>query len=197
MNECYIIDFETLDVLPTSVVISFALLPFSESRYTNRPYTYDELLRSSYYLKFHVMEQVVTYNRTMNMDTIKWWNNQNDKIKGQIVPKNNDLSIDVLYQFLVDNIDFKSYKKLYSRGNTFDPIILESVLASCGKQLPMHWGTIRDTRSMIEGMSFGFPIKHDFIPKGLEQVFIKHNPIHDCAMDVMRMQEVARAISGV
>jgi len=58
----------------------------------------------------------------------------------------------------------------------------------------MHWRIIRDTRSMIEGMSYGMDIKNDFMPSALESKFVKHDPRHDIVMDVMRMQLLARAI---
>jgi len=190
----YIIDFETLDVVPSTVVINLALLKFDPDRFLREPYLYQELLNNCCYIKFNVEEQVKKYHRTLNKDTLKWWNDQNTIIKAQVLPSNKDVSIDTLNRFLMDNIDFTSYKNLFSRGTDFDPLILKSVLESCGRKLPVHWGSIRDTRSFIEGMSFGFPIKNDFIPPGLESVFMKHDPRHDVAIDVMRMQTVARTI---
>ena len=47
---------------------------------------------------------------------------------------------------------------------------------------------------MIEGMSFGMKLDNGFTPSGLENQFIKHDPRHDIAMDVMRMQLLAQAI---
>jgi hypothetical protein len=196
MNECVILDFETLGQRPSTVVTSFALLSFTESRYVKNSYSFQELIKSVKYIKFDVEEQVNKYHRTLDPDTIKWWSEQSSTAKAQIKPRPDDVSIDKLYQFLIDNIDLACHKKMYSRGNTFDPIILDSILASCGKVNPMHWGSVRDTRSMIEGMSFGFPIKNDFIPDNITG-FIKHNPIHDIALDVMRMQTLAKIILPV
>ena len=195
MNECCIFDFETLSNKPNNgVVTSFALLPFSESRYVSNPYTYDELLANCKYIKFDVEEQVKVYGRKMTKDTIDWWNEQGAEAKKQITPSADDVSISKLYDFIIESVDCKNLKKHYTRGNTFDPIFLESVLASCGKENPMHWRTVRDTRSMIEGMSFGMNVDNDFMPGDLEKRFVKHDPRHDIAMDVMRMQMLAQAI---
>jgi hypothetical protein len=197
MNESVIYDFETLGQdQRKSVVTSFALLSFSEKRYVSDPYTYNELLENTKYIKFDVEEQVSVYKRTISKDTLAWWDEQGDQAKKQIIPNRAlDQSISKLYQFLVDHIDLQSHRKSFTRGNTFDPIFLDSVLANCGKINPMHWGSIRDTRSMIEGMSFGFDLNNGFIPTGLENNFVKHDPRHDIVMDVMRMQVLAQAIS--
>jgi len=58
---------------------------------------------------------------------------------------------------------------------------------------PYHGGRIRDTRSVIEGLSWGEGISDVFIPEGLDDGFKAHNPCHDIAMDVMRIQQLARA----
>jgi hypothetical protein len=197
MNECVIYDFETLGQdQRKSVVTSLALLSFSEKRYVSNPYTYNELLENTKYIKFDVEEQVSVYKRIISKDTLAWWDQQGDQAKKQIVPNRAlDQSINKLHQFLIDHIDLQSHRKSFTRGNTFDPIFLDSVLANCGKINPMHWGSIRDTRSMIEGMSFGFDLDNGFVPTGLENNFVKHDPRHDIVMDVMRMQVLAQAIS--
>jgi len=195
MNECVIYDFETLSQdTQRGVVTSFALLSFSEKRYISNPYTYEELVESCAYIKFDVEEQVRSFKRIMSKETIDWWASQGDEAKKQITPSSEDVSIKELHSFLCDNIDLKNHKKAYTRGNTFDPIFLDSVLKECNFYNPMHWRTIRDTRSMIEGMSFGMDLMNDFMPGDLEKKFVKHDPCHDIAMDVMRMQLLAQAI---
>jgi len=195
MNECVIYDFETLSQDPQrGVVTSFALLSFSEKRYISNPYTYEQLVESCAYIKFDVEEQIRTYKRKIDKDTIDWWAAQGAEAKKQITPLDTDVSIRDLYKFLCDNIDLKNHKKAYTRGNTFDPIFLDSLLKQSSVTNPMHWGSIRDTRSMIEGMSFGMDLDNGFMPGDLEKKFVKHNPCHDIAMDVMRMQLLAQAI---
>ena len=195
MNECVIYDFETLSQdTQNGVVTSFALLSFSEKRYIKDPYSYEELIESCAYIKFDVEEQVRTFKRTMSKDTVDWWAEQGAAAKMQITPSPKDVSIIELFKFIHDNMDLKNHKKAYTRGNTFDPIFLDSVLKQCNLSNPMHWRTIRDTRSMIEGMSFGMDLDNSFMPGDLVSKFLKHNPCHDVAMDVMRMQLLAQAI---
>ena len=199
MNECTIYDFETLGQDQRhSVVLSFAILSFSEDRYLKDPYTYEELLANSKYIKFNVEEQVKVYKRTITKETLDWWKEQGKEAQdSQLKPMPTDVSISAFHKFLTDNIDLKNHKKAFTRGNTFDPIFLDSVLANCGQTNPMHWRTIRDTRSYIEGLSFGSGLDNGFIPsKELEEKFVKHDPRHDIVMDVMRMQSLVRAING-
>ena len=195
MDECVIYDFETLSQdQRRGVVTSFAMLNFSEKRYINNPYTFEELLENCKYIKFDAEDQVVNFKRTMSKETIQWWNEQGNEAKKQIKPSSSDVSITTFYDWIISNVDCKNIKKSYTRGNTFDPLFLQYLMQQIEKPDPFHWRTIRDTRSTIEGMSFGMELDNRFMPKELENKFIKHNPCHDIAMDVMRMQMLAQAI---
>ena len=195
MNECVIYDFETLGQdQKNSAVVSFAMIAFSEKRYINNPYTYEELIEDCAYIKFDVEDQVVNFGRKINKETVDWWNSQGDKAKKQIRPSLEDKSIYAFYEFVINNCECPKIKKSYTRGNTFDPMFLQYLMDDTGHQDPFHWRTVRDTRSMIEGMSFGMNLDNGFIPGDLASKFVKHDPCHDIAMDVMRMQLLAQAI---
>jgi hypothetical protein len=195
MNECVIYDFETLGQdQQNSVVISFAMLSFSEKRYIDEPYTYEELVDSCKYIKFDVEDQVSSFARKINIETVKWWDEQGEEAKKQIRPSKDDKPITQLYDFITNNVDCAKVKKSFTRGNTFDPMFLQYLMIQTGYQDPFHWRTVRDTRSMIEGMSFGMKLDNGFTPGDLTSKFVKHDPCHDVAMDVMRMQLLAQAI---
>ena len=197
MNECGIYDFETLGQDQNKgVVSSLALLSYTESRFASNPYTYEELVDNCKKIKFNVEEQVNKYNRPISKETVKWWREQNTEAQKQLAPSSSDVSIDLIYDFLIENIDLKNHKKAFTRGNTFDPVFLDSLLKECGRTNPMHWGSIRDTRSYIEGMSFGSKLNNNYMPEGLKDKFIAHDPCHDISLDVMRMQTLAQMIVG-
>lgn len=197
MNECVIYDFETLSQdQRRGVVTSFAMLSFSEKRYLDDPYTFEELLSECKYIKFDVEDQVTNYKRTMSKETIQWWDEQGDEAKKQIKPSSIDVSISTFYDWITANVDCSKLKKSFTRGNTFDPMFLQYLMLQTGKPDPFHWRTIRDTRSTIEGMSFGMDLDNGFMPSDLKDKFVKHDPRHDIAMDVMRMQMLAQAILG-
>ena len=196
-NNCIIYDFETLGKNPReSVVLSMAALPFTEERFiSDNPYTYEELLNSTKYIKFNAQEQVSVYKRKIDNETLEWWSKQSAEARKSLAPSANDAPLVELYPFIMDLIDSPSNaKKVYTRGNTFDPLFLESLLENIGKKDPFPWWNMRDTRSMIEGMSYGANIKNNFIPDDLKTVFVSHNPIHDISIDVMRIQFLARIL---
>lgn len=198
MKRSVIYDFETLsqDTI-RGVVLSMALLEFDEDRYVTQPYTYEELVSNSRMIKFNVEEQVTKYKRTISADTIRWWGEQNKEAQKALKPSSDDMSIDQLHSFIVTNVkDSMNLHRTYTRGNTFDCIFLEQLMVQTGHPSPFSWRRIRDTRSIIEGMSWGIEMDNGYIPEGLVEKFVPHDPRHDIAMDVMRMQELARAISS-
>ena len=196
-NNCIIYDFETMDNNPReSVVLSMAALPFNEDRFiSDNPYTYEELLNSTKFIKFNAQEQVAVYKRKIDNETLEWWSKQSAEARKSLAPSASDAPLVELYPFIMDLIDNPSNaKKVYTRGNTFDPLFLESLLENLGKNDPFPWWNMRDTRSMIEGMSYGANIKNSFIPDDLKAAFVSHDPIHDVSMDVMRLQFLARIL---
>ena len=190
MNLIY--DFETLSQHPENgPITSIAALVYDPEV----EYTYSELLGMAHYMKFNVKEQVEVYNRIIDMETVKWWQAQGEKAQKQIRPSSEDVSITELPNFFSAVIGNSKLDKAYTRGNDFDPVFLKTLLSIINSPPPYSWWIIRDTRSMIEGLSCGSKISSMFIPEECKDEFVKHDPIHDIAMDVMRMQVLIKAIS--
>ena len=196
LNNACVFDFETLSQEQTNgVVVSMAMLNFAESRFTSdtMAYTFSELVENTHMIKFDVQDQVKSYKRNINKDTLNWWMEQGDLAKEQLKPSSDDKSISELYSFFVLNKSV-NVKKVYTRGNTFDPIFLEYIMRQTGNPMPYDWWEVRDTRSTIEGLSWGSTLKNSFVPEGCQESFIAHDPKHDVAMDVMRLQTLVQAI---
>jgi hypothetical protein len=87
-------------------------------------------------------------------------------------------------------------KKVYTRGNAYDPIIMENIFYQTGYGVPYPWWCIRDTRSTLDGLLWNTGIKNTFIVEECKDEFIPHNPKHDIAMDVMRIQKVVQELYG-
>jgi hypothetical protein len=197
MNNCVIFDFETLSLdRVNGVVLSFAMTTFSEEDFINSPYSYDDLVASSKMIKFNVEEQVKEFGRKIDKSTLNWWYEQGEEAKKQLKPSSDDKSISELKDFFMSNANIPKLKKVFTRGNTFDPIFLDYIVLQQNnlKQLYPHW-VVRDTRSYIEGLSFGTDLKNGFMPEGLENKAVLHDPRHDIALDIMRIQTLIRAIS--
>ena len=196
LDDCVIFDFETLSQNPQNgAVLSMAMLNFTAHRFTTlgEPYTYEELLANTHYIKFDIKDQVKSWGRKIEKGTVEWWGKQSKEAQDAIKPLPTDRSIADLYNFFVvkraTNID-----KVYSRRNTFDPVFMSSLMKSTGNPEPYNWWQIRDTVSYIDGLSHGIDLKDNFIPEGLESKFVAHDPRHDITMDVMRIQTLVRAI---
>jgi hypothetical protein len=132
-----------------------------------------------------VADQVRNHGRKIDPNTLKWWGEQSAEAQKQLKPLESDMSISNLKSWITSVASPDSVKRVYTRGNTFDPMFMDSICAPD----PYPFWKLRDTRSTIEGMTLlNKDIKNGFIVPGLEERFIAHDAKHDVAMDVMRMQ---------
>ena len=106
-----------------------------------------------------------------------------------------DVSIADLNSWMIVNRPM-NLEKVFTRRNTFDPVFMSSLMKATGNPDPYDWWLVRDTISFIEGLSFDSGLKNNFIPEGLDEHFVAHDPRHDIAMDVMRMQTVIQAVTA-
>jgi len=196
--KCLIYDFETLSNEPTNaVVLSLAAMNYNEDRFISEPYEYEELLDMCSSIKFDVKEQVEKFNRKIKKDTLDWWKQQPIEAQKCLRPSEEDVSVTELYSFLVEKHNSANMDKIFTRGNTFDPVITKSIFDEVIiLDDPTPWWTIRDTRSYLDAFLWGSGHKNNFIPEEVKDKFIHHDPIHDIAMDVYRMQSVIQAIHG-
>lgn len=196
IDTCVIYDFETMSQNPVDgVVVSFAMASYDPQRFADNPYTYQEILDKTHYMKFDVEDQVKNYNRKIEKATLEWWSQQNKEAQKKLAPSADDKSIADLYGFFIVNKPV-NLNKVYTRRNTFDPIFMTSLMKATGNPEPYDWWSVRDTISYIEGLSYGVDLNPGFIPEGLEDKFVKHDPTHDIAMDVMRMQALVQAVTA-
>ena len=191
-----IYDFETLGTNPReSVVVSLAALVFDSDEFHSGGYSYNDLIDNTKLIKFDVHDQVVTYDRKVDPETVKWWGEQSKEAREQLKPSVNDIKLSELYDTLINIAPPDQIKRVYTRGNTFDPMFMESLLGNIGKQDPYPFWSVRDTRSIIEGMTLlNESIKNGFIVPGLEDAFVAHDAKHDVSMDVMRMQYLIQQV---
>lgn len=197
MTKEAIYDFETLgQEFETSPVLSLGFLEFNGDKFlSENPYTYDELLGATGYIKFNVEEQVKKYGKKIQKETMDWWLQQGAEAKKVLKPSKSDKSIEVLNDTLRDYfIHFKNINKTWTRGNTFDPMFLRQILRDCGHDDPFPWWSIRDTRSYIDALLIGSDMNNRFVLPEWETKFVHHDARHDIVVDVLRMQELVRAI---
>jgi len=184
-----IFDFETLSQNPINgVVVSCAVMTFDMEVLISNGYTYEELLSRVSYFKFNAKEQVDDYNRSIDPKTLEWWKNQSKEALATIKPSSEDRSITEFIPWFSSKFDRQRIKYVFTRNNSFDPVIIQSVCENLNEDIPYDWWKIRDTKSFIMGLVYGTDIRDNFIPPDAENKYVKHDPRHDIVLDVVRLQ---------
>lgn len=186
-----IYDFETLSQDSVDcAVVSMAALVFEMRKLERGEYDYDSLLESVKFQKYDVEDQVKNYNKKIDPDTIEWWKKQGKEAVKKLKPSPEDISIVESIKLITEFVLQNDIHYVFTRNNTFDPIIVQTTAKATGTKVPYACWKIRDTKSFIMGLTYEMDIRDDFIPPGLEEKFIKHDPRHDIVMDVMRLQTI-------
>ncbi len=202
MRTDFILDFETIgQVAYQAPAIDCSYLIFNWDRFTDDPYTFEELIGQAKKSKLSVKDQMQNYDFSYKEEDLKWWMEQPPEVRRNIKPLDNDLTV---VEFMSELINFlRLYQKIdywWSRANGFDPVILHHLALVTNRDrllneyLP-HW-KVRDTRSFIDA-KFNFTTQNGFCPIADENkwnnIFNAHDSTHDIAADVMRLQAIHRA----
>lgn len=186
----FMFDVETLGVASDSVVLSMACIQFDP---TTNP-TYKELKESAFFVKFDAKDQVNRLNRKIDKSTVEWWGKQcqNVKIKS-LIPSSNDVTVEKGLEQFWSWVESKNDKKSYvwARGN-LDEIVLRSLeyQATGDKDNTVFaYNRWRDVRTAVDFLTSNFngycQVDHpDF---NFDIDVTKHNPIDDCASDIMML----------
>jgi hypothetical protein len=185
----FVFDIETLGTESSSVVLSAAIVYFDGKE----KLSYQDYLNKTLFVKFDVADQIRRLKRTVDKDTLEWWNKQSDYVRTQsIKPKPDDSlteeGIDKIVRYM-NKFENPREQMIWARGS-LDQVIIDSLFKLVGK-LPMtefyNW---RDTRTAVDilyGSSNGYcDIDH---PDFNRDLVIKHVPYHDVCYDVMMLTQ--------
>lgn len=183
----FMFDVETLGTESNSVLLSLACIHFDPK---TKP-TYQELKDSAFFVKFSVRDQVDNYKRKVSKDAIRWWDKQclNAKNWSYIPDKSDKPLLEGLQDFhawVASKDDGKCF--LWARGS-LDDIILQACERQAGLEPIFNYGRFRDVRTAIDifyNSNNGYcDVDHpNFLS---ERDVTKHNPIDDCAFDIMML----------
>lgn len=186
-----IFDIETLGMRENTVILSLACVPFTFEEHE----CFEVFLTRGFFVKFDVKDQLKNLKRTMSPATIDWWKTQSkDAREMNLLPTEGDVTLfnglNALSRF-IEKTDY-NYKQSYvfSRGTYFDfPKMEHAYEVSCGLPVPFNTWKIRDVRTFIDifaGVNDG---SYD-VRFCKTDSFIKHDPLHDAAMDACRLNEL-------
>src|SRR5210317_1768223 len=178
----FMFDVETLDTESTTVILSAALCYFDLSK---KP-SFEQMVEDSVFVKFDVDEQK-EMGRTMSRDTMKWWSEQTSFArKKSFTPSSEDiyaqLGIEILHRY-VEKHDPERKCQFWARGS-----LEQMSIDSLARQLKMdviapYWAW-RDVRTAVDGLCGSNNGYTDVdYPGFLRDNVIKHDPVHDCALD--------------
>jgi len=212
-NPHFIFDFETIgQSIFNSPTVACAYFVFDWDRFTSdNPYTFKELVKSVRYDKLDLQEELDNGCTYTKRDT-DWWDKQDPEVRDRIITPNSE--VDISHKQLISNIEShikqstntNRVNKWWTRSNAFDPPFLERLCdvymgnrSYFENQLPF-W-LVRDTRTYID-TRFNFKLKKNgFVPIDDEELWAKffreHDPIHDIAADILRLQRCERLINEV
>lgn len=202
MRTDFILDFETIgQCARLAPAIDCSYTTFVWERFTDQPYSFQELVDTIQKSKLSIKDQVTNYDFSYKEEDLNWWMQQEAEVKKNIKPLPTDLTVP---QFVEEMISFlrKSEKISYwwSRSNGFDPVILDHLSMAIQKDKFLNeyipYWRVRDTRTYIDA-KFDFSTKNGFVPIADEEYwntnFKAHNSTHDVAADILRLQAIHRA----
>jgi len=183
----FMFDVETLGVESNSVILSLACIHF---RSDEKP-TFRELVDSAYFVKFNVRDQVENYGRKIDKGTLEWWEKQCEIVrKKSFLPSKDDQNlrtgVESFHSWIQSKNDNKSW--VWARGS-LDDTLLHSIERQLKVEtlLPYHrWRDVRTAVDLLYDSTNGYcAVYHvDFL---YERDIIKHDPVIDCALDVMML----------
>lgn len=181
----FMFDIETLGIESNSVILSMACIYFDVTKQQD----YQELVNSAFFVKLDVKDQIERLGRTSTKSTLEWWGGMSSEVKAvSFTPKSTDVKAeDAIEQLREWSKQFPNNDKcvVWARGN-LDQMALGSLEVACNKTAVFHFGRWRDVRTAVDlmtGSSNGYAKVANFD----DSKVIKHNPIHDCAYDIMMM----------
>lgn len=193
-------DYETLSQDPiTAPVVCLAMCVVdTDVMLSDEPYLLSTIREESGYVKYNVEEQVDKYNKIIEPRCLDWWKENVDVAtrKRLLTPSVEDKSIRNLHTHFSQYVAGRKVDLVFTRGNTFDPIITKVISDYFKNPEPYAWWVIRDTRSFLDGILWGTGIDQKFTPIS-DVKFNLHDPVDDIALDILRLQTAIRSVSNV
>lgn len=202
MRKDFIFDMETLGARVLSCpVVDMAYTTFEWDRFLTNPYSFEEAASSVKTVKLSVEDQVNNYGCKFTQQDVYWWEKLPKEARDKLKRTSNDLTVvefcDTILEYLrkENNIDY-----WWSRGNTFDPVILGRLMDETNNEYMLKeylkFYKVRDVRTHIDA-KFNYTTKNGFVPVKNEELwykyFVAHDSSHDVAADVLRLQAIHRA----
>jgi hypothetical protein len=133
------LDMETLDTAPTTVILTIGLVKFDP-----RGSGVIEKLE----LRPTIDEQTDTFGRSISDDTLRWWSTQSAEAINESMGDQDRISykecMEKLYKFCWNQ------QAIWSNGAGFDVVVAENAFRELDMRIPWPFWTIRDCRTIYD-----------------------------------------------
>lgn len=138
MKHC-MIDLETLDTRPSTVILSIGAVVFDP----------DEPLADlpSLYYNLCIQDQLGA-NRTISEDTIMWWLMQGEEARVAVTNRSTAVGIHVAVKKFSELYHGNKCERVWSNGLAFDIAALEHAYTSYGWPVPWKYNHAREMRNL-------------------------------------------------
>jgi len=199
----FVFDLETIGAnVHACPIVDIAYATFEWDRFIKNPYSFEELVNEIVLTnKLDISDQMANFNCSFKKSDVEWWQNLPKEARKKITPSDLDLTVKDFCDTIISYL--KSKEKIsywWSRGNTFDPVIIWRFMNACGYEKTfdnlLKFYSVRDIRTHIDA-KFNYTTKNGFVPVANEEywkeAFVAHDSTHDVAADILRLQAIHRA----
>ena len=167
------IDLETLDTSPNSVIATIGAVKFNRNEISDDIDDYEK-----FYRRIDI-DSCKEIGLTSSQDTLNWWDSQTKEARKEVFGKKNRVHIKKCLQ------DFKKWfkgcTKIWSHGDDFDCVILKNAFDKCGIVAPWKFWNTRDTRTLFDVKNYRYNKK--------DYVCVEHHALHDAFCQTIALLE--------
>ena len=196
------IDFETMgdDVLEPCAAIDMSIIVGdTDKMLSDNPYSCKDLVLAKRF-KLSIADQVTNHGFVVQDSAVKFWQEVSPEARKHIKPSKEDLTVEQFINELINHLNsIGKFDYWFSRGNTFDPIILQRLFKVIGKTYTFkeyfRYNRVQDMRTHINA-KMDNPVTTNIIPIQDDQfwksVFVEHDSCWDVLADLLRYQTILR-----
>lgn len=196
------IDFETMgdDVLEPCAAIDMSIIVGDTDKMLSEdPYSCKDIVLAKRF-KLSIADQVTNYGFVVQDSAVKFWQDVSPEARKHIKPSKEDLTVEQFINELINHLNsIGKFDYWFSRGNTFDPIILQRLFKVVGKTYTFkeyfRFNRVQDMRTHINA-KMDNPVTTNIVPIQDDQfwksVFVEHDSCWDVLADLLRYQTILR-----
>ena len=183
------IDLETLGLFDDSIILSMGVCTWD----ITVPIDFKQLTDEGLFLKFNSVEQM-RIGRKTTQSTVEWWKEQPEEAKEiSFYPKQTDISIKSMSTHIINWFEQKGLKHddidMWTRVQGFERFKIQHVCETLGLT------ELFDRKRYFDVPTLAHCTMQDryagiYADKFEGEGFVYHHPVHDAALDIIRIQKL-------